>query len=149
MRTSKLHLLISLITPCIFASSARADIAIPTRTEIVFTVEGKPYRAEVEFTVECFGQMAWPANPPSEKIIGESKVFSFNGECNKYPCYINQGYNTNYRRIDYCNLSGVTSGRKFEITHFSDQPVGNCDYKNGEQNCRTEFALPKTALENH
>lgn len=122
--------------------SAAADIAIPSETTVTFLLNGRPYEKPVSYTVKCYGQMVWPTQPPKQIIRGESMVYSYSADCASYPCVINQSYNLNYRRIDFCSVEGTTAGSKFTIKEIGRHPATKCDYAGGGQVCQSNFELP-------
>jgi hypothetical protein len=131
---------------------ALADVPIvanPTVTNVYFEKNGEHYNKPVEFTMECYGYMT--GMPPQEKEPGTyapEKVFSFLANCPSYGCEIYQGYYTNYRHIDYCNLIATAEGEEFIIKNFSETPTPNCTFNTeglSGRICVLRFDIPESA----
>lgn len=134
--------LLMLLATALIAVNAHADIAIPTTTEVYFTLDGKPYDKPVQYTITCRGQMIWPGKEPSP----EGEVYSYSANCPKYGCSIDEPYYLNYRRISYCNLLGEADGKPFAIENFGTFPGGKCDDKGAQRHCVARFEIPGKAV---
>lgn len=108
------------------------DVVIPTNTYVYFEQNGQPYNGSVQYTVNCFGSVAYPGEPASyyPDLVASPNdeiVFSFSATCPHYGCVVYNPYYLNYLHIDRCELIGKTDTYSFSIPAFSDTPVPqNC-----------------------
>ncbi|MFO7807613.1 MAG: hypothetical protein R6V40_04320 [Candidatus Moraniibacteriota bacterium] len=128
------------------ASLARADVSIPTTTEVYFEKNGAPFNKKVDFTVKGYGY-SYPAGSKAEKEPGSytpEVVYSFSASYEKYGDTIEEDYYKNYRHIDYYELEGETKdGKKFTVEDIQKMPT-ECEEDGWkERNCRLEVDLDK------
>jgi hypothetical protein len=135
------------------ASSARGDIAFPTRTKVYFyDAKGKPIRSPIDFTITCFGYAAYPNSPRFHKPYPEPGTFTpeivktIKAECANFGCEIADTYYMNYIRIDSCDLSGSIAGKPFSHKNYASSPIdmSKCKWSaDQKRECTATFKLPR------
>jgi len=119
-----------------------ADIAIPTEIGVCFEKNGKPYKKPVDFNVTCFGRHVWPHEPPSRLEEPLSKVFSFSAQCPTCGCKIEKAFHMNYIRVEYCDLEGTVSGKRFKVEKYAKEPVSDCKGDGFRNHCQLRVKIP-------
>ncbi len=125
---------LAIVASSFFVQMAFADVAILTRTDVYFEMDGEPYHGMVEYTVDCYGYTHTPwadeeENLPEPGAVFEPyQVYSYSATCPDYGCEIYEGYYMNYREITHCTVTGTTEdGNNFFIEDFGPQPYTSCE----------------------
>lgn len=125
---SKKHLsLITLAVLLLTMTTSFADVLTPTLTKVYFYKDGKQFDGEVKYTVDCFGYNQ--GFDEAEKVTGSytpEVVYSYSATCPSFGCNVYENYYTNYKHIDYCDLTGTAEEKEFSIKKFADYPIKEC-----------------------
>ena len=97
----------------VFPALTLAEVIRPTRAFIYFNQDNSPHSRPVDFAINCYD-------------IEGSGVFSFSASCPSYGCKILNSFDAGDKQISYCDLTGETEGKKFEVEKYSGSPVFNC-----------------------
>jgi hypothetical protein len=138
--------ILCIIAMVILVTASMADIPMPTNLTVLFQKDGKPYRKPVDFKVRCYG---WSGLPGKTRPVPYTpkEIYSFSGSCPDFGCRIRHNLHLNYTHIDYCNLEGLSEGKRFKVEKFGNNPMGTCsEAKPGsgfKRNCELSITLPQ------
>ncbi|PKL64577.1 MAG: hypothetical protein CVV32_07845 [Methanomicrobiales archaeon HGW-Methanomicrobiales-3] len=122
-----------LVMLAVLSCPVHADELYPTITDVFFERDGLPWNESVQFTVNCYGYLckSWDCQRDEADLLARrysnftpQLVFSYHATCPSYGCRIYEPYYHAERNFGTtCNVDGVTGGKPFTITNFSQTAV--------------------------
>lgn len=124
-----------------------ADIISPTRINLYFQKNNRPYNEPLDFEVVCYGYSWMPVVRNPDKLLSNHfphRVFSLSANYKRYGEQITRNIYLNYITIEWCEIIGNTNGKEFQIKNLPKLPLENCEWLPGifgEEECDLKVDL--------